>query len=479
MRILGKVAPICACAVSLACGNGKSTQGGIGVEPPNDGLATPAAPIVSGDFTFYGAAQGLPPDVRDVSADEGGNLYVAARDALFVRAKGARDFVRVDPDAAALTKNCWPEGEIANPKPAGAPFTCPVISVAGAAAGKAVVGFQGVGIDNDYDAPWALDSGGADVVTFDGKTVKRERHVLVASPPKTVCEHWVPGTNNTVCNETWSDSPWVAGRKKLRQVQRILVNHDRSRPLSYGDVYMAGTHASFTILVAHPKERGWVDKTDGYPEFADARYVWEHHHPNPESTNGQFLAGEAWALALDPRSNVPWFANQFRMASMPDYVHMSQPLTVNGWWGDMVPDRPHMALWYPASPQDPSRRDNVQSLSFCDDGTLWVASLGNGLGRIDPSGAVSYVDMPPGTYNRALAVACDPLDGSVWVGFEPGGFGRYQAGKWSIADAGPGWASANGVRSIQIDRWSSPRAVLFAHQGKAAAPGGVTIYTGP
>lgn len=462
-----------------ACGPGGSTKA------PAGGTA-PAHPLVVGHWTYYGSSQALPADVHDVSADEGGNVYVAGFDALYVKKAGEADFARVDPDAAGLTRNCWPESEIANRSPGGEPFVCPIISVAGAAPGKAIVGLKGVGIDDDYtDAPWALDSGGMDVVTFDGKSVRRERHVLVASPPKTACYVWdnsdpsVP--KNTVCAETWSDSPWMAGRRKMRQIQRIVVNHDRSRPLSYGDVYMAGTHGTFAILVANPEDRGWYDRTQGYPSYADARHVWEHHHPDPESTTGAFLAGEAWALAVDPRNNVPWFANQFRIASMPGYVELKRPVVENNWWGDQVPERPHLALWYGGSPQDPSRRDNVSSLSFCTDGTLWVASAGNGLARIDPAGGgVSFVDLPAGLGNVAFAVACDPADASVWVGFGWGGFGRYKDGRWWTVDAtAPKFASSTPVRSIQIDRWSSPRVVWFAHQASRSGPGGVTAYSGP
>jgi hypothetical protein len=121
-------------------------------------------------------------------------------------------------------------------------------------------------------------------------------------------------------------------------------------------------------------------------------------------------------------------------------------------------------------------RDNVQSMSFCDDGTLWVGSAGNGLAMIDPSGSVSFVPSPD---NYVYAVACDPSDHSVWVGFGDGGFGRYKDGKWWTADTTlPKFASTAPVRSIQIDRWSSPRVVWFAHLASKAGPGGVTAYSG-
>ena len=77
---------------------------------------------------------------------------------------------------------------------------CPVISVAGSTPNRAIIGFKGVGTDGDTDADWAVDSGGADVVTFDGRTLARERHVRIATPPGYVCEFFVEGTNETECH---------------------------------------------------------------------------------------------------------------------------------------------------------------------------------------------------------------------------------------------------------------------------------------
>lgn len=493
------------CTLALGCGSAGSKTppvedpGGGGGEGGGGGGAVVAPPIVNGDLTFYGAAQGLTADIRDVSADEGGNVYVAGSEALFVKKAGTTDFVRVDGDKAGLTKSCWPESEIANPGPPGAPTVCPIISVAGASAGRAFVGFKGVGSDDDYDAPWALDSGGMDLVTFDGTAVKRERHVLVASPPKTVCEHWdnssYPATPwNTVCAETWSDSTWMAGRKKMRQIQRLVVNHDRSRPLSYGDVYVGATHGTIGVLVANPKDRGWPDLIKGAAGWDETHGVWEHHHPDPPSTDGGQLAGEGWALALDPLTNVPWYANQVRMARFSGYGESPAPDWRN-YWGPQDPPEPGlMALWYPALPADRSIADMVSSMSFCDDGTLWVASSTNGLARVTIDRAawgkrserpwaelvsISYVNLPSGLGSSALAVACDPTDDSVWVGFGWGGFGRYKGGQWWIVPNDAPKLAHNPVRSIQIDRWSSPRVVWFAHTSSRLGPGGVTACAGP
>jgi hypothetical protein len=253
---------------------------------------------------------------------------------------------------------------------------------------------------------------------------------------------------------------------------------------------MGGTHANVTVLVAKPQERGWLDLTRGDPAWADTRFVWEHEHPY-ESVADVFLTGDAWALGFDPAGGALWTSNQFRTFAVGRYHTMRRP-DHHQWWGDNVylP-----ALWSPLmNPFDGAERDNVTSISFCDDGTMWVASLGHGLARVrlgpdrlTPE-AVSYVAPPAG--GGLFAVACDPSDNSVWVGSAfDGGIWRLKDGAWSTAPAGaPAFAARGPVRSIQIDRWTSPRIVYFSHLPHlarqadgtdAVVPGGLTAYAGP
>jgi hypothetical protein len=129
------------------------------------------------------------------------------------------------------------------------------------------------------------------------------------------------------------------------------------------------------------------------------------------------------------------------------------------------------------------------SLSFCKDGTLWMGSAGHGLARRDAAtGAISTLGLPdPVTHgDNVTAVACDPSDGSVWIGLGSGGAMRFKNGAFTLLDpAGlPGFARQQ-VLSIQIDRWASPRVVYFAFlpvkdaNGRITAPGGVAAYDGP
>ncbi len=481
MRVGWGVAAICA----IAAGCGSDGGGGAAASgqsppspPPPPWIAGPSATI--GAFTFYGADQGMAADVWDVSPDEAGNVYVAAGSSLLVKRRADEAFRGFDAAAVGITRNCDEQKTQA----------CPLVSVGGAAPGVAVVGLQGLGRDGDLDPDWWLDSGGADVVAFDGEKVSRTRHVHVAGMPHQFCmDHSPPPC-------TFGDATWEKGRRKVRQILRIAVNH-RAGTLQYGDVWMAGTHGTFNLIVANPGLRGWVDLTPQFPGTEDRKYVWEHDHPSMyawATIDGTkqfgFLTGTSTALALDPTTGDPWGAHELRLATKqgggsradgwnapmwPPWSPENEILSYLDVWPDPIPLDP---MDYDA--RDPRWMDATSSLSFCDDGTLWIASWIHGLARRAPDGSISYVDLPPELGNSAFAVACDPSDGSVWVGFGWGGFGRFDGEWWTVEQIGPpAFALQSPVRSIQIDRWTTPRIVYFAHAASRFGPGGVTVYRGP
>jgi len=253
-----------------------SSDGGTAGAPAGAALEPP---FTRDRWTFYGTSQGLSADVSDVSADEGGNVYVAGGDALYAKKRTDQRFLRFDAASAGLTQNCHAVADPSDPTqldrnlhptPPGPPQLCPVISVGGAAPGVAMIGFQGIGTDGDPDADWAQDSGGADLVAFDGTTLTRTRHVFIASPPHTICAANGNEAHTSTCSYAY-DWFWVMGRRKLRQVFRIAVNHDASSRM-YGDVWMGGAHATFAAYVHDAEQRGWVDDTVGWePKWADAK----------------------------------------------------------------------------------------------------------------------------------------------------------------------------------------------------------------
>ena len=466
-----------ACALATACGSDGSAAAPGPQAPPVANVT-----VTRNGFTYYAAAQGMAPDVWDVSADEAGNVYVAAGDAVLAKRRGDAAFHRLDAGSAGITRNC-DEGRTR---------TCPVVSVGGGAPGVAVFGLQGLGTDGDDDPDWWLDSGGADVLSFDGEKLARSRHVQVSGMPHQFCMDHSPGP----CS--FGDATWEKGRRKVRQVLRIAVNHAAGR-VQYGDVWMAGTHGTFNVLVANPAARGWNDLSSQFaglvPRIEDRKFVWEHDHPAMTAwavVNGvkqlAFLTGNSTAIAIDPTTGDPWAANETRLASKRGYGAVSA-----GWeaalWPPWKPDElgSFLDVWpdpRPADPQqfdafDPAWLDAVSSLSFCDDGTLWIASSLHGLARLAPGGGLSYLDLPPGKGNSASAVACDPADGSVWVGFGWGGFGRWKGGWWTVdQESPPSFAAQAPTRNIQIDRWASPRIVYVAQAASRFGSGGVTVYKG-
>jgi hypothetical protein len=461
------------CAVVVAgCGSSGSAPA------RKDPAPTTIPPLRRGAWTFYGPGQGLSEDVQDVSADEGGNVYVAGGDALYVKRAPDDAFLRFDATNGGLTRNCNDLSDFFNETPAKPFYTCRILAVAGASAGTAIIGFDSFRIEAQTGASWTYQAGGADVVAFDqGKgTLAKKRHVWFASPPHTICTRPVYGRTAT-CDPT--DYWWERGRRLVTRIRRLVVNHDRSSR-RYGDVWAGGQHGTFQALLANAGARGLPDHTAGMgPEWADAKDAWEHLHPAETAPDGTFVNGEGWALSIDPRDGTVWGSNEYRTTQVEGY---GDDLSSDDWWTG-----PTLDLWKdPLNTFFTAADDQVRSMSHCPDGTLWIGSLAHGLARIDPGGAISYPNLPAGA-SGVSAVACDPGDSSVWIGLAAGGVLRLRSGVFERLDTtGLPAFTANPVQSIQIDRWSGTRVVWFAFRpitnsegDVVLAGGGVASFAGP
>jgi hypothetical protein len=449
-----------------------------GADPSRSTTDQAAPPIHRGDWTYYGPGQGLSQDVQDVSADEGGNVYVAGGDALYVKRRADAAFLRFDASNAGLTQNCNDYSEYHNENPARPFYTCRILAVAGASPGKAIIGFDSFNIEPQNGALWTFSAGGADAVAFDpvAGTLARKRHAMLGSPPHTICSKPVYGRTAT-CDPT--DWWWWGGRRVFVKVRRIVVNHDPSSPM-YGDAWMGGQHATFAAVLENAEARGLVDRTAGWgPEWADAKGTWEHLHPAVEAPDLTFVNGEGWALSIDPRDGRVWGSNEFRTTYV-DGPYYSGSLANDDWW-----QGPFLDLWPdPPDTYFTETDDHVRSMSHCPDGTLWIGSLTHGLTRIDPGGQIAHVSLPDA--GGVSAVACDPTDASLWIGPAAGGVLRLRGGTFERVDtAGLPAFTANPVQSIQIDRWSATRTVYFAFrpltdaEDRIVAGGGVGAYAGP
>jgi hypothetical protein len=434
--------------------------------------------------------QGLSANVHDVSPDEAGNVYVAGGDAVYAKRRDDGKFLRFDSANAGLTVNCNDQALEQQEHPTQPFYQCQVLSVGGASSGSAVIGFDGFETESggtpNFD--WVLlGNGGADVVAFDGAagTLTRVRHVDVGSPPGVICSA-AGGEVRGNCSDP-GNYWWVYGRHLHHKIDRIVVNHDKSTAM-YGDAWMCGEHGTFSVLLANSDARGYHDYTAGQdPKYKDERNVWEHLHPAFVQPNvaGSFVNGECTALALDPKTGWPWGSNRFRTVRVDGY---GPDLHNDNWWMFPGTEPTYIDIW-----PDPSRDlpfgasyDDVSSMSFCPDGTLWVASLAHGLAQLATDGTIlRRLDLPDASLHDSVAsVLCDPVDGSLWLGLGVGGVARLRNGTLQIVNVPgqPDFAS-HPVPSIQLDPWASPRILYFAFQstGPLAAPlpGGVAAYDGP
>src|SRR6266568_3020322 len=500
-----------ATSTSPAPDAGASDAGVVATTTPDAGPVAPAVtlepPISLGGWTFYGSEQGLPSEVYDVSADEGGNVYAAGGDGVYAKSAIAAQtpatdlFTRFDAASAGITTNCY-QGldpflatsadlyRVDHPLPPGPPAMCPIISIAGSSAGRVIVGFYGYGTDGDLDGEWAKDSGGLDVLRLDAAagTLTKTRHVYVATAPGVIC-----GTHETSTdpNALGPCEPWdefmLYGRRKLHKVYRLIVNHHQGTQ-QYGDVWMGGTHASLAAFFNDQAEaRGWygnqwirgcatapgADPTV-CPKFQDpvngAWNVFEHEHPAFNSATypdgvvkGPNFTGDTWAMAISPAGQ-PWAHNSLRLAGMfGDTANLGAGVYMN--WNqvfDLWPDTP-------TAPND----DDVQSMTFCPDGALWVGSINHGLARVDTTtGSVSGLGLPGGGQN-VWAVACD-RSSNLWISTDWGEIVRYDthAGSFSMAPAGLPELARHIAWNIQIDDWSrSSPVVYFAMRSHADQQG--------
>jgi len=471
------------------------TPGSVPTPPPDAGTPLPPAPPVThGSWTYYGTDQALSADIQDASPDEGGNVYVAGAEALFVKRRGDEAFLRFDASNAGLTRNCNDVADYHNETPAKPFYQCRILSVGGASPGKAVIGFDGFATEQLDGAQWTYVAGGADVVAFDpvAGTLARTRHVYLASPPHVICTSPPLEGRVATCGNP-DDYWWVTGRRLFHRVRRIVVNHDTSSPM-YGDAWMAGEHSTFSALLNNAAQRGLRDHTAGMgPEWADAKDTWEHLHPAIIAPDGTFVNGENWALSIHPSTGIPWGSNQFRTAFVTGY---GPDLSNDDWWmGPNPTNEQYLDVW-PDPPNTffTATDDNVMSMSHCADGTLWIGSSTHGLARLAPDGSLSYLSIPDlATFkNDVSAVACDPVDASVWIGLGEGGVMRLRNGAFELVDntGAPPFAYQS-PQSIQIDRWASHRIVYVAFKamrtwtvggdpnGQIVRPGGIGVYDGP
>ncbi|MGZ3459967.1 MAG: hypothetical protein ACXU86_15855, partial [Archangium sp.] len=432
-----------------------------GTPPPDETLLFPSTP----GWRFLSTQDGGPRRVYGVTADEGGNVWVAGgEDGLFLLKPGATTLQRFTLADGLRPYGFMPDGSV----PPGDKYL-KVISVAGGPAGTVFVGYEGKpGQGNDYcednwdgpsPDPSRYKSGDADRVTLRADGTLDVVHYDIFSGPGVV-----------------RDEP--RGREKLCNILRIAYDKNTQ------SVWFGGNHG-----FARGDARFTGNNTcNGQLSCAG---VLEHVHPalNAYNASGDsiFLTDSYYGVAVHPSGDVFFGganrSTRFRYATSGYNYWTAQSKTEDPPYAsnrfDIWPDKvgePNMS--------QPSDRvdDNVSGMAVAGDNTVWVSSFSRGLARMNAEGGdIHYVDV--GVANLS-SVAVDPADGSVWTGARWLGmvYRVKDSGvqSYGCAEFGDKVCSFSHVSDIQVDRSSGGRRILVGFMGsdEKHLPGAIGIYTG-
>jgi hypothetical protein len=435
----------------------------------------PPPPPDNSGWTFYGAAQGGPRYVYGVSADAGGNIWVAGgEEGLYVLEPGQTRFRRF-----TLADGLRPYGYMLDGStPPGVKYL-KVISVAGGPAGVAFVGYEGkhpaAGMptcedewDQAYYAGRTPDasiykSGDADRVTLTASGIQVVHYDLSTGP-------------NRVASEP-------RGREKLCNILRIAYDPRTNSVWFGGNHGFAWGNANFPGYSCAP----------GTWDYACAG-VMEHVHPainawNSNHTGVVLLTDAYYGIGLTHNGDV-WFGGanrttRFRYGTNGNNYFSAQVQTEGSSYAwnrlDIWPDAV-------AEPEMPTREqrvdDHVSGIAVLSDQSFWVGSWVRGLTQLNSSGQVLRrlsTELIDG-HGYVSAVAADPLDNSVWAGASWGGgltrvrgstIQRYGT---SVLPSALVWMR---ITDVQVDRSGSTRRILVGFLGDDTNPGSIGIYSGP
>ena len=519
---------VVAIAVAVACGHGNG--GSKEVIPPQDshedagydggvdggfddagmdgGIdgGTDAGPWSAGEVKTISdsagwrfATDGLPSgNVMGASADEDGNIWVAGRNAgVFVQRGGMGRFQQF-----TLADGLHPYGYLPGGWPAETNPSLdqtPVLSISGGPGSSAFVGYGGKGdCESEWDRygdnhakadPSVYKSGDADKLVLNGQGIKVAHYDIFSGP-------------GVVSNE-------LAGREKLCFIYRVVWQ----RGTNY--VWFGGNHG---FAVGHADYTG-DPGCNGQPWCSGNV---EHVHPAINEKHGWFITDLYYGIAIDTWPHVDkagntffdvWFGGfarttRFRFGeNLGDYyaAELQTELYVSKghsaaniaddpaaqaafWnrmdiWPDPVTERRDAAHgdWLASDPDfrnpDDWVFDNVTAIAVMTNGDAWIGSSTNGLRLIDHDGhykADATLVLP----TKAVgALAKDPVDDSVWVGYRDAGFGvtRIKPDGTVLHYRGLGAQTNSAVWDIQVQpaTATSKRRILVAFRR-----GAVGIYEG-
>jgi hypothetical protein len=456
-------------------------------------------------WSFLGPQNNGPHDVYQVTADDGGNIWVAGgEDGLFLLRSGSTQFVRFTMADGLRPYGYLPDGS----DPIG-PKYLSVIAVTGGAAGTVFVGYQGQpncegAWDNPANRPTATSpglayiykSGDADRVTVDANDKLTVVHYDIFSGPGIV-------------------APEPDGREKLCTIYRIVYN-----PVSK-DLWFGGNHGfawGDPNYAGNPTCNGQI-ACSGVVEHSHPAFngcLPDKSSPNPDATcpTWGWITEDYRGIALDPSGDV-WFGGAARSTRWywsrfggdpASRFYGAQTMTEGpsalsnrlDVWPDLVPESQTSAP-FPGERID----DLVFGMAATGSG-VWVGSVYLGLRFLGPNGSLvadasnrlssyytySHTFTNPNTGNvesatypgaSVGALALDSSDGSLWVGNHyVGGIDRLNTSngdqryaKGTFADL-----ATMSIDDIRMMGTGPSRKVLVAFRQSASTAGFVAIYSG-
>jgi hypothetical protein len=462
--------------------DGGASDGGRSWTPPPP-IDFPAAQ----DWTFYGPQNGGPHDVFQVSADEGGNVWVAGgEDGLFLLRPGATAFERFTMSDGLRPYGYLPDGS----DPIGPKFL-KVISVAGGPAGTVYVGYEGLdGCEGAWDKAenrptptnpglaYVYKSGDADKVTLTPAGIDVAHYDIFSGPGLVKAE--------------------MEGREKLCTIYRIVYDGGR------GNLWFGGNHGfawGDPDHTAHPA-------CNGAPACSG---VVEHSHPAFNGCSGETVCG-SWQWVTDTYRGIApapdgdvWFGGADRTTkfhwsafggAQRDRFISAAELTE---WTVPGPTCPRNAypcyirnridiwpdLWgendiRPPLKSERTPLDGVYGIAAMPDDSVYVGGI-QGLRHLDPYGTLISDETSRLLLPKVGAVARDPFDGTVWVGNLYGGGVARLRGAATDRYAGNVFGNklANmGIEDIQFAVNGRTRKVLVAFRASASTAGFIAVYSG-
>ena len=445
---------------------------------------------------------GLPGSVMGASADENGNIWAAGfTSGLYVQRGGSGRFQQFT-IADGLHPYGWlPGGSPADSSPSLA--ETPVLSVSGGPGSSAFVGYGGkAGCEDEWDhyGPLASDharanpsiykSGDADRVVLNGGGINVAHYDIFSGP-------------GVVGGEP-------LGREKLCSIYRIVWQ----RGTNY--VWFGANHG-FALGFA---DYGGNSTCNGNPGCSGN---YEHVHPAINDKNGWFITDNYYGIALDTVPHAGkggetiydvWFGGlarttRFRFGETGGDYWAAQPLTelyassqatakdisndlpakAAYWnrmdiWPDPIGERadPAHGDWTSTEPdfKRPEQWvfDNVTGIAVLENGDAFIGSFTNGIRIVDHDGKFRADIVKPLLPTNAVgALAKDPTDESIWVGYRDAGFGvtRIKQDGTVLHYRGLGAQTNSAVWDIQVQpaTATSKRRILVAFRR-----GAVGIYDG-